>query len=240
MFRKRGIGACAALLLLIAAAGYARQVYAIQTVYVEGNVHYTEEEIKAIVMEGFLGDNSLYLSLKYKKKGIEGIPFVDVVDVDILSPDTIKIIVYEKVLTGCIRYLDTYVYFDRDGYVVESAGVRTVGVPQVIGLQFDHMAVGEKLPVENGEIFDSILSITKLLQKHQLSPDKIYFNGSGAVTLYFGAVRVALGSEPAVLEDKLMALKGLLPSLEGKSGVLQMQTYDADSGKYIFKPEEAQ
>ncbi|MCI9338834.1 MAG: FtsQ-type POTRA domain-containing protein [Lachnospiraceae bacterium] len=234
-----GIWALLAVLLLTAAGavGYLKKTYTVETVYVEGNVHYTEEEIKELVMSGPFGDNSLYLSLKYKNKGIEGIPFVDVVDVDILSPDTVKIIVYEKTLTGCVRYLDTYIYFDRDGYVVESSGIKTSGVPQIMGLQFDHMITGEKLPVGNEEIFDSILSITQLLQKYKLISDKIYFNRSGAVTLYFEQVKVSLGSDSATLEDKLMLLSQLLPSLEGKRGTLQMQTYDANSGKYVFKPE---
>lgn len=241
MFRKSRVSICILLAILFlaaaGAAGYVKKTYTIQTVYEEGNVHYTEEEIKAIVMKGPLGDNSLYLSLKYKNKGIEGIPFVDVVDVDILSPDTVKIIVYEKSLTGCVRYLDTYIYFDRDGYVVESSSIKTVGVPQIMGLQFDYMVTGEKLPVGNEEIFNSILNITQMLQKYELASDKIYFNKSGEITLYFEQVKVSLGNEPAALEDKLMILPGLLSNLEGKSGTLQMQTYDADSGKYVFKPE---
>lgn len=225
------------LVILLGAAAYITKTYTVRTVYVEGNVHYTEEEIKAIVMDGPLGDNSIYLSLKYKNRGIEGIPFVDVMDVDVLSPDTIKIIVYEKKLTGCVRYLDTYVYFDRDGYVVESSGVRTVGVPQIMGLQFDHIVKGEILPVEDRDIFNSILDITKLLQKYSLAPDRIYFNRSGETSLYFGDVRVALGNDPATLEDKLMLLSKFLDEIGGKKGTLQMQTYDEDSGKYTFKPE---
>ncbi len=225
------------LTFLLGAGGYIKKTYTIRTVYVEGNVHYTEDEIKAFVMDGFLGDNSLYLSLKYKDKGIEGIPFVDVMDVDILAPDTIRIHVYEKTLTGCIRYLDTYVYFDRDGYAVESSGVRTVGVPEIIGLQFDHLVMGEILPVKDTGIFNNILDLTKLLQKYTLTPDKIYFNGSGEMTICFQNLKVALGNDGATLEDKLMILSGLLSRLEGKSGVLQMQNFDEDSGKYIFKPE---
>ena len=75
--------AVAVALLTAAAAGafYIRENYTIHTVYVDGNVHYTEEEIKEIVMDGPLGDNSLYLSMKYKNRGIEGVPFVDVMDV---------------------------------------------------------------------------------------------------------------------------------------------------------------
>lgn len=241
MFKSRRMGIVILVVILLAvllgAAGYVKTAYTIRTVYVEGNIHYTEEEIKAMVMKGALGDNSLYLSFKYKNRGLEGIPFVDVVDVNILSPDTIKIIVYEKTLTGYVKYLDTYIYFDRDGYVVESSSVRTVGVPQVTGLEFDHIVMGEKLPVEDEEVFKDILSITKLLQKYDLTSDKIYFNRAREITVYFGDVRVALGGDMSTLEDKLMLLPEFLPRLEGRSGVLQMQAYDEDSGKYTFKPD---
>ena len=231
--------AVSAVLLTALAGGalYIRKNYTVRTVYVEGNVHYTEDEIKAIVMEGPLGDNSLYLSMKYENRGIEGVPFVDVMDVSILAPDTIKITVYEKAIVGYIRYLDTYMYFDKDGYVVECSSIKTVGTPQITGLEFDHMVVGEALPVENPEVFGSILNVTKLLNKYELISDKIYYHGSGEVTLYFGSVKVALGNEPMHLEDKLMLLPEFLPNLTGKSGTLQMEKYDEDTGKYTFKPE---
>lgn len=216
---------------------YILDTYTVRTVYVEGNVHYTEEEIKDIVMDGILGDNSLYLSLKYRNKGVEGVPFVDVMDVSVLAPDTIKIVVYEKVLTGYVKYLDTYMYFDKDGYVVESSSIKTEGVPQITGLSFDYIVLGEMLPVENPEVFSSILNLTKLLQKYELSADRIYFNKAGEVTLFFGGVKVALGSDTATLEDKLMLLPELLPSLEGKEGTLQMGTYDENGGKYTFRPD---
>ncbi len=242
MYKKKRVATVLLFLLLMAGiigavVYYIRTTYTIKTVYVEGNDHYTEEEIKSIVMGGFLGDNSLYLSMKYKNKGVEGIPFVDVMDVTILSPDTIKIRVYEKVLTGYIKYLNTYMYFDKDGYVVESSGVQTVGVPQITGLEFDRIVLGEPLPVENQEIFDSILNITRFLEKYELISEKIYFNRSGDVTLYFGNVKVALGSDRSTMEDKIMLLTSFLPSLAGRNGTLQMQNYDESGGKYTFTPE---
>lgn len=242
MFRDRRFKICilaTALFLTAAAAGcfYFKKAYTVRTVYVEGNVHYSEEEIKAIVMDGALGDNSLYLSFKYKNKGIEGIPFVDVMDVEILSPDTIRIVVYEKALTGCIKYMDTYVYFDKDGCVVECSSVRTVGVPQVTGLTFERIVIGEPIDAGNTEVFGSVLEITKLLKKYGLVSDKIYFNRSGEITIYFEDVKVALGSDASTLEDKLMLLPEFLPQLKGKNGILQMQAFDSESGKYAFKPE---
>ena len=230
------------VLVVLAVAGlgagiYLKNTYTVNTVYVEGNVHYTEEEIKRIVMGGMLGDNSLYLSLKYRNRGIENVPFVDVMDVKILAPDTIKIIVYEKVLTGYIRYMDTYLYFDKDGYVVESSAVKTAGVPQIGGLEFDHAVVGQQLPVKDKDIFNNILNVTKLLRKYDLNSEKIYFSDSGDITVYFGQVKVALGKDAVTLEDKLQRLPEILPALEGKSGTLQMVSYDESTGRYTFQPE---
>ena len=242
MRRGRGIKiAILAIVLVLAvvlgAGYYIVNTYTVSTVYVEGNVHYTDDEIKAIVMDGPLGNNSLYLSMKYENRGIEGVPFVDVMDVSILAPDTVRITVYEKVLTGYVKYLGTYLYFDKDGYVVESSSVKTAGVPQITGLVFDHMALGEALPVDNPEVFGSILNVTKLLEKYDLEAEKIFFQSTGEITVYFGDVKVALGNDSATLEDKLMLLPELLPNLEGKSGTLQMETYAENGGRYTFQPE---
>lgn len=225
---------------LVLGAGYfILSTYTIKNVYVEGNVHYTQEEIQAIVMDGPLGNNSLYLSLKYKKRGIEDIPFVDVMDVNILSPDTIKITVYEKALAGYVAYMDSYMYFDKDGYVVESSQIKTPGVPQITGLQFASCTLGQKLPVEKEDIFTSIMDLTKLLGKYELTPDRIYFRDYREITLYFEEVRVALG-EGNNLEEKLMVLPTFLENLEGKKGVLRMENYTRDSKTTVFESDEAE
>ena len=230
------------LLVLLAAAacllgaGYLfLKTYTIRTVYVEGNVHYTQEEIETIVMEGPFGHNSLYLSFKYRKKGVEDIPFVDVMDVNILSPDTIKITVYEKALAGYVKYMDSYLYFDKDGYVVECSSVITAGIPQIVGRHFDHVVLGEMLPVEDTDIFNSVMSLTKLMDKYDLTADKIFFHSTGEITIYFGQIKVALGSNSRLLEEKVMRLPELLGKVEGKSGTFRMENYSEDNTNIPFE-----
>jgi cell division protein FtsQ len=228
-----------AVLLLLGGLGwYVMDSHTVQTVYVEGNVHYTQEEIEALVMDGVFGHNSLYLAMKYKNRSVENIPFLDAMDVTVLAPDTIKITVYEKALAGYVKYMNTYVYFDKDGYVVESSSIRTAGIPQVTGLSFDYVVLGQPLPVkeEYKDVFGTILELTKLLNKYELSADRIYFHSDSEITLYFGDAKVALGSETDKLEDKIMCLPNMLPNLQGLSGTLQMETYN-DKGEYTFKPE---
>ena len=132
--------------VLLIAAYFVLTHFAVKTVQVDGNKHYSAEEIKAMVMTGYLGDNSLYLTLKYKNKGIEGVPFVETMDVMVQSNDTIRITVYEKALAGYVQYLGRYMYFDNEGVVVETSKVKTKGIPQVTGLSFDHIVLHEKLP----------------------------------------------------------------------------------------------
>ncbi|MBR1862290.1 MAG: cell division protein FtsQ [Lachnospiraceae bacterium] len=206
-------------------------------VFVEGNKHYTEQEITEMVMDGPLGDNSLVLSLKYKNRKITDVPFVDSISVSVPSRDSIKITVFEKALAGYVKYLDRYIYFDKDGYVVESSSVQTYGIPQVTGIVFSSIEIGKKLGSGERDYFSRTLDITKLMDKYDLNVDKIHFHDEGEITLYFGNVRVSLGNDNMHIEDKIMNLPVFLERLDGMSGVLDMREYDETNGIYIFKAD---
>lgn len=226
------------LLLFVLVGGYEYiiQNYTVTTVYVEGNVHYTNEEIIEMVMGGRLGNNSLFLSLKYKDKGMEDIPFIQTMDVEIEAKDTIRIIVYEKALAGYVSYLGRYVYFDKDGIVVETSTEKAEGIPQVTGLSFDHVILHEPLPVEKTEVFDEILNITQQLERYSMSADRIYFDPSYQVTLMFGEAKVALGDD-RYIDEKIMKLQYILPDLLGKKGTLNMREYSEDTKSYTFEQD---
>lgn len=229
-------GVLAVLACLLAAALFIQSKYTVTTAYVEGNLHYTNEEIMDIVMGGRLGSNSLYLSLKYKNKSIKGVPFVESMDVAILSPDTIRISVYEKALAGYVEYLGKFLYFDKDGIIVESSEVRTEGIPQVTGLDFNHVVLYERLPVDNEEVFMKILDTTQLLTKYGITADKIYFDKSYEMTLYFDQVKVRIGSSEGI-DEKIMQLRHILPDLEGKKGTIRMENYTESKKTITFELE---
>lgn len=224
------------VLALLAAYFYIIRNYTVTTIYVEGNIHYTNEEVIDMVMEGHYGNNSLLLSLKYKDKSIVGVPFIEKMDVSVQDPHTIKIEVYEKALAGYVEYLERYMYFDKDGIVVESSKEKTAGIPMVTGLEFDHVILYEPLPVEDKEIFTKILSITQLVNKYNLSVDRIYFGKDDSLTLYFEEVKVALGIGDN-LDEKVMKLQYMLPELEGKSGTLRMENYTEETKNISFEPD---
>ena len=230
------VSLAAFLAALIGGYAYIIRNYKVTTVYVEGNVHYTNEEIMEMVMGGRYGDNSLFLSLKYRDKGIDDIPFIQTMDVSIEASDTIRIIVYEKALAGYVAYLGQYVYFDKDGIVVEASSEKTAGIPQVTGLRFDHVILHERLPVENPDIFNEVLNITQQLEKYSMSADRIYFDPEYKVTLLFGEARVALG-DSEYIDEKIMKLQYILPGLVDKKGILDMREYSEDTKSYSFEQD---
>ncbi len=204
-----------------------------EKIYVEGNYYYTEQEIKDIVLSGPLGRNSLYLSTKYKNKGIETIPFVDSIEVTFVEKDAIRILVHEKSLAGYIEFMDSLLYFDKDGYVVEASNVKIADVPWVVGLEFDRVELGRKIPVQDDRVFEKVNELRKLLPEYDLFVDKIFFRSDLDIILFFGDVRVMLG-DGSYLQEKIMVLPKFLPQLINEKGTLHMENYKNSEDSITF------
>lgn len=216
---------------------YFVESYRIKNVTVEGNVHHTDEEIKAVVMSGRFGDNSFYLSHKYKNMEIDNIPFVQTINVSVEDKETIRITVYEKAVAGFVEYLGRYVYFDKDGIVVEISDKKTPGIPQVVGLDFEYVISEEKLPAKDEELFKRVLNLTKVMTKYGVDAQKVYFGEFGEITLYIDDITIKLGKEEN-LDVKVMNLPAILSNLEGKKGTLRMENYDESTKRVSFENEE--
>lgn len=225
---------CVLALAALGGAIYVYKTYTVTNIYVDGNTHYSDEEIVEMVMTGRLSHNSAYLAIKYRDKSITDIPFIEKMDITILSPDTIRINVYEKAIAGYIEYLGRYMYFDREGIIVESSKTSLNDVPKVMGLDFNYVVMYEKLPVENEEVFEEILDITQLLSKYDLEAEKILFDSEYNVYLYFGDVEVSIGTDENI-DEKIINLQYILPKLEGKKGILNMQEYSDSNDNVTFE-----
>ena len=199
-------------------------VFRVRQVTVTGNAYYTKEEVVDLLLDEGSLQNTLLVYLRYKYQEHPEIPFIDDFEVTMDSWQSLKIRVYEKNMVGYVRYLGQDVYFDKDGIVVESSTQELEGIPQISGVTFDSLAIHQPLSVEDPTIFDTILSITKLLTKYDLDPDEIRFGAGGELFLQLGEVKVALGTGEN-LDEKISRLKQLEGDLKDKSGTLHMENY---------------
>lgn len=199
-------------------------VFRVRQVTVTGNAYYTKEEVVDLLLDEGSLQNTLLVYLRYKYQEHPEIPFIDDFEVTMDSWQSLKIRIYEKNMVGYVRYLGQDVYFDKDGIVVESSTQELEGIPQISGVTFDSLAIHQPLSVEDPTIFDTILSITKLLTKYDLDPDEIRFGAGGELFLQLGDVKVALGTGEN-LDEKISRLKQLEEDLKDKSGTLHMENY---------------
>ena len=223
-----GIAALLFIFSVLLAAG----IFRVDKVEVTGNSYYTESEITELVMGAH--KNSLYLVFLYDYLDGKEIPFVDSVEVSLVSPNHIKIRVYEKTMIGYVEYMGSNLYFDKDGTVVESSNEVLEGIPCIKGLKFDTLTLYQPLNVANTDVFEMLLSMTQMMKKYELAPDAITLkNDSTEIVLTFGNVRINLGTGDH-MDEKAARIGTLLPDLADKSGVLHMEEYTNETTNISF------
>lgn len=231
--KKKGIILILILVILAGGIGYL-STFKLKVIQITGCNLVAEEDVRnAIENSGFM-NNTIVLYIKNKIKPIETIPFVAKIDIDFVSKNQVVVTVYEKSIAGCIEYMDGYVYFDKDGIILESSSEKKKEIPCIEGLKFDSWEMGEKLPIDNEEKFTHILAITQLIDKYELEIDQIEFTPENEIVLYHDDIRIEIG-EGDYLAVQMMNLGSILEGLEGKSGTLYMKDFNSDNATASFK-----
>lgn len=219
--RKIILGIAAAVILLAAVVFLSLRITEIT---VTGNHHYTSDAIQNELFEGRWDRNTIYCFYKDHFFAHKQIPFVEDYKIVFQSPSRVEVIVYEKSIVGYVTYMDSFLYFDKDGIVVESSDKKLAGVPQITGLKFGHIVLHQPIPVEDKSIFNQILNLTQLLSSAGIAAEEINYDPEGRATLFLGDIDVVLGSDDE-MEGKIALLKNQLPVLKGRSGTLYLDTY---------------
>ena len=147
-------------------------------------------------------------------------------------------------MVGYTTFMDSNLYFDSDGIVIASEKDIIPDKPEVTGLDIDYVVLGEKLPVSDDGILDSLLRISTYLATTSVTwnnqnekliniVDRIHFDTGGDIVLYVGDIIVEIGSDYH-LEEKLVEMSDILPSLEGKSGTLHLENYSDTNTNHIY------
>lgn len=207
----------------------------IENITVEGNSRYTEDELIDKVINSSTDGNTLLLYARYKYNKVVNIPFVEDIDIEIINKNHIKIHVYEKIITGCIEFMGGYLYFDRDGIIVESSNVKLDKVPYITGLQFSKMVLHEQLEIQNHDLFLVILNLTQLIYKYELDVDTIRFDNNDDITLNCGNIKVLLGRRDTY-DEQITELKNLLEKADNQKLIIDLTKFKEGQNKIIAKP----
>ena len=232
MLMKKRIILVIALVIIFAGIIYVN-TFNLKEIKVSGcELSNSEDVISAVEAQSF-ANNTIMLYLANKFSPIDDIPFVEKIDIEFLSKNVISVTVYEKSMAGCIEYMDGYVYFDKDGVILEASSEMLEGIPCIKGLNYSQWEVGEKLPIDDESKFQSILSITQLIEKYELDIDGIKFTAENEIILIHEKITIELG-EGEYLAIQMMNLGSILEGLEGQEGTLYMKDFNSENATASF------
>ena len=200
-------------------------LFRVRKLVISGNKQYKAEEIQEAIMQDGLCKNSLYLLWKFsdQAKVKESILFLNGAEAKLRTPFEVQVTVKEKQQIGYLLNQGSYIYFDKDGMIVEISDQPSEDVPLITGLDVEKAELYEKLPVKDEGMYNTIVTLTKTLNKDGLVPNEIRFNTRDTITLVFEDIKVNLGDDTD-LEDKMSALNSIYAQLDGRHGTLYMES----------------
>ena len=208
----------------------------IENIKIEGNEYLSDEELEAYIFEDAFDYNPIIFVIRGWFEDKTEIPFVEEYDVTMTSLTSCKVTVYEKSIVGYISYMGTYMYFDKDGIVVENSSQSYESIPQITGVDFENIVLYEEIPVENEKVFDIILDVTQLVDKYDVKAYRINISDTLEVKLYIDNYRVALGNDGRYSE-KIATFADIMPNMKNIPGELNMTEYDQIGAGYVFKKD---
>ena len=171
-----------------------------------------------------------------KKIDMEGLVIAN--DGAIVSDLKTGEMLYEKGMLGYIYIpgINENAYFDKDGFVVETSSDTVPGVPCIDGISCDKVVLYEKLPIKQTMLKD-ILELTQGLKRQDLVPDSVDYGAQNAPVAKYGNVSVIIG-DTTKLTRKIERLKAIMPSLEGQSGTLHLESWTEETTNIVFDKSE--
>lgn len=243
--------------------------FRVKTVTVEGNIHYTEDEVKEMVMTGFLGDNSLALSITKREVAYTDVPFLNTIQVRMTGRDSIRIRVNEKSVVGYVEYDSAYWYFNRDGIVVERCDTPAMTAEERIAKEESinaaengggstiaaEITTRNYVPEVRGFSFEQVVLGEQLPVEDDSIFNSLYSinqmmnkdNIPSDFVLFDQDYNIYLYYGTAVvqlgqddrLEEKMTVLASIIPKMKGMSGVLHLEKYTGDSGQVVFEKSDS-
>ena len=228
---------CAAVAgVLLCAVIFFFSYFRVTKVEVMGSEHYSDSEIKKMILREPFASNSILAPLFCTNQNTEDVPYIDEMHVNRSGRNTIVISVKEKKIVGCIPYLDSYIYFDRNGVFVEGNMTRDTTVPFFDGIHVKKVIRDEKLPIKD-TVLNTAVALATIFSKNDMVPDHIEISDNYEISLLYGDITVNLGKDE-YLEDKMTRAIAILPQISGEKGILHMENITENVKTVTFEAEE--
>ena len=208
-------------------------VFNIKNINVQGNSKINTEEIESLSKIN-MNENIFRFSSRKIEENVKENAYIDTVEVKRKIPDTVEIIVTERVAKYQLEYGNAFVYIDGNGNILEISN-ENANLPIIRGYSTvqENIQVGNKLVDED---CNKLLTVEKFLRASKSNEiyDIITYidisNDSDYKVELPSKGKVAYLGDETNINDKILTLKEILTREEGKSG----QIFINDSNKMPY------
>ena len=111
-------------------------------------------------------------------------------------------------------------------------------VPRVLGIAEGEVALNENIETKDKSVFNTILGITRMVEKYGILPEMVLFDAELDITLVYqnGNIHCELGKD-TLLEEKITRVAAIMPKMKEYTGILHLEDYAEDTTNIIFSKE---
>ncbi|MCD8037218.1 MAG: FtsQ-type POTRA domain-containing protein [Clostridiales bacterium] len=205
----------------------ASPVFSVNNIEINELNYFTTDEICSMIGLS-VGDNGVFFNKTKAEKTLANDKYISSAEITFKMPDTMIITVDENKIYGYISYLNSYLYIDKDGRVIDIKTETEENLPIIEGLKFSTFTQGEIIPVENEDAFSAALIISRAMSKYDVLDKDVTINVADEdnIYAYVDNIKVLLG-DTTRMEEKIKTMaEAILEIPDGDRGTLDLQDLD--------------
>ncbi len=205
----------------------------ISSIQVNGIESLTEEQVIKICALDKTHNLFAYNTIK-AANDLKANNYVSDVSFKKIFPQTLVINVDEYKVRGYIPYMNSYLYIDGEGRVLDSRPDMSKQLPIVTGLHFDSFKIGQVLNTDNPKAYKAVKEMANLFGGYDMLGNVIKMDVSDTenIHLYVDKVDVKFGDFDNA-NDKMVVLNEILKQMDTSvAGVLDL-TAATPTFKYL-------
>lgn len=197
-------------------------IFNIKNINVVGNSSISSEQI--ISLSNIQKETNLYkVSNKDTISAIKENPYVKTVEIKRTLPDTITLVITERVQAYMLEYGSSYAYIDNQGYILEISANPKEGLAKITGYETlqDEIVPGNRLCENDLEKLNTVLKITAAAKVNEIDSliTTINIEDSSNYTLFLETEQktVYLG-DCTSLDTRMLFVKTILEKEKNHAG----------------------
>lgn len=209
------------------------QVFNVTSVTVSGNEKTTSDDITKTALS-YVKENSnniFWINSGKIESAVETLPYVKEANVKKVFPNTLVFQVVERKAVAYLVYnKNSYIYIDKDGYVLEVTDKPLENSPLITGVKYGKFVLNEPLKFEDTYTLQKVMTLKSNMDKYNLQNYQITIDllEDFNVKLIINNITVGLGEFESI-DKKMRYLKSILMELDEKgyvSGYIDLSDFD--------------